>query len=646
MPTLLLEIGCEELPARACRDAKTQLPRLVEEHVGRSPDEVYVTPRRLVFIVRDVPERTEEEWVKGPPVALRDKAAAGFAKRYGIAVADLEARDGFLGMTRPGRDMTEVLPERLAAIVRGLQFGKPMVWGPQLRFPRPVRWFVALLDNMLVPVAVEGILTTNETQPLRFARVSERAVQHADEYVDLVRDTLGIELDAEVRRRTIVEALPEGWSDPHGKLEEVIYLVEAPYVIESSFAERLLELPERVIVTAMQSHQRYFPLGGTRFAIVANGGDPDVARAGHTAVLENRLDDAAFTFERDLKIGIEGLSRELGKITFVARAGTFADKSARLERLVDVLGGGEASQEAARLAKADQAAELVREFTDLEGYIGGEYARLAGYPEAVCQAIAEQYLPNAAGGPLPSTEPGRVLAAAEKIDNLSVAFALGQHPTGSRDPYGLRRAAIGLCRLATEGGLRFEVRELVDVAFRTLVEQGAEVGDTSPAAAVEDFVLERLEGLLDVPVEYVRAARLATAVHDVGVTARLAEALSALDVARLDRAHTPYTRAHRLAGKDGVGLPELDPTLFDDHAERDVAETVQRVEPQIAEALAAGDVDRALAAAEELARPVDKFFEDVLVMADDERVRANRLRLLRDVRDALGQIADFSQIPR
>jgi glycyl-tRNA synthetase beta chain len=422
----------------------------------------------------------------------------------------------------------------------------------------------------------------------------------------------------------IVSSLPEGWSDPAGVLEEVVYLVESPIVIEGRFDERFLQLPERVIQTAMQSHQRYFPLGANRFAFVANGGDPDVVRTGNERVLEGRLDDASFTYERDLAVGIDRLATRLGSITFFAGAGSFADKSERLVRLVEQLGGGEASREAARLAKADQASELVREFPDLEGHIGAEYARLAGYPEAVCAGIDEHYLPDAADAPLPSTEPGRVLSAADKIDNLEVAFGLGRRPTGSRDPYGLRRAAIGLCRLATEGGLAIPLALLRD--------------------EVSEFVLERLEGLLDVPVEFVRAARDSGAV-DIGGVARLAEVLAALPDERLDPIHTAFTRASRIAASANGG-GELDPSLLEEPAERVVADVVGRVEPQIRNALDAGDLEGALAAAAELASPVDRFFEEVLVMADDERLRANRLRLLLDVRDALGLLGDFSQIPR
>jgi glycyl-tRNA synthetase beta chain len=395
----------------------------------------------------------------------------------------------------------------------------------------------------------------------------------------------------------------------------------------------------------MQSHQRYVPLGGPRFAFDANGGDPDVVRAGNEAVLEGRLEDATFTFERDVAHGIDALASRLGTITFVAGAGSMADKTLRLQALVQALGGGEASHEAARLAKADQAAELVREFPELEGVIGAEYARLAGYPEAVCRAIEEQYLPDSATGPLPESEAGRVLAVAERIDNLAVAFSLGQRPTGTRDPYGLRRAAIGLCRLAVVAGFPVDVGPLVARAHRLLVEQGAELVD-EPPDDVAGFVAERLEGLLDVPVEFVRAAR-ASSVSELGRIAALATALAALPDERLGPIHTAYIRAGRLAAKEASqAAPALERSLLVEPSEVDVVETLDRVAPEIDGALARGDVEHALAAAADLGPPLDRFFEEVLVMADDAAVRANRLRLLLDVHDTLGRLGDLAQIPR
>jgi tetrameric-type glycyl-tRNA synthetase beta subunit len=613
MATLLLEIGCEELPASACREAEAQLPVLVERELGAPPDRVFVGPRRIAALLLDVAERTPDEWVKGPPEQLAEKAAAGFAKRHGVDVESLVAREGFLGFERPGLPLAEALPEKVEAIVRGFGFSKSMRWDESgLRFSRPVRW-------KLVKLGGETVLGESSFGH-RFTG-GPLDIPTAEEYEERLRSA-GVEPDADERRRQIVSGLDAigGWSDPGGVLEEVVYLVESVAVLEGRFDDRFLQLPERVVVTAMQSHQRYFPLGGNRFAFVANGGDPDTVRAGNEAVLEGRLDDASFTFERDVALGIERLAERLGAITFFAGAGSYADKTERLRGLVEKLGGGEASLEAARLAKADQASELVREFPDLEGHIGAEYARLAGYPEAVCAAIEEQYLPDSAGGPLPQTEAGKVLAAADKLDTLAVSFGLGHRPTGSRDPYGLRRAAIGLCRLALEGGLTIPRKVTPD--------------------DVREFVEERLEGLVEVPVEYVRAAR-ASAAPDLAGVGHLAETLYAeRDTRAFDGVYTAYERADRLAGRASEeAAAQLDRGLLREDAERALAEGLAGVSVD-------GDVRKALESGATLAPLVDRFFDEVLVMDEDPAVRANRLRLLLDVRDTLGRLGDFSQIPR
>jgi glycyl-tRNA synthetase beta chain len=653
VPTLLFEIGCEELPASACREAEEQLPQLCRALLGREPERVLVGPRRLAIVVPDLPARTPDEVRRGPAerVAFDEegrptKAAEGFARSVGREPGDLERRDGHVWATVPGVRLVDVLPDRLAEILRGLSFRKSMVWRQGgLRFSRPVRWLCARLDGEAVPVSFDGVSSGGLSYGHRF-NAGQVEVPSAHAYLAALR-AAGVEPDPDERRRQITEALDAigGWSDPGGVLDEVVHLVESPVVLEGSFDERFLALPPRVIVTAMQSHQRYFPLGGARFAFAANGGDPDLVRAGNERVLEGRLEDAAFTFERDVRQGIDALADRLGSITFVAGAGSMADKTARLERLVEALGGGDASREAARLAKADQAAELVREFPDLEGHIGAEYARLAGYPEAVSRAIEEQYLPDSASGPLPETEPGRVLAVAEKIDNLTVAFSLGERPSGTRDPYGLRRAAIGLCRLAVTSSFPIDTRALVRLDHRLLVEQGAEASD-EPPDDVADFVAERLEGLLEIPVEFVRAAR-GSGLTQLGQIARLAVALAELDEPALDAVHTVFTRSVRLAGKEAAqAAPSVDAALLVEEAEREVLAALDRLGPAIDAALADADFARGLAAAAQLAPSLDRFFVDVLVMAEDAAVRANRLRLLLEVRDAVGRLGDFSQIPR
>ena len=335
---------------------------------------------------------------------------------------------------------------------------------------------------------------------------------------------------------------------------------------------------------------------------------------GYTRVLDARLEDAAFTFDRDVAIGIEELAQRLERITFIEGGGTFADKAGRIVELVERLGGGDDAREAARLAKADQASELVREFPELEGLIGAEYARLAGHSEAVCRAIEEQYLPDGADALLPETHPGRVLSAADKIDTLTVSFSLGHRPTGSRDPYGLRRAAIGICRLAVEGGLTVPLDLL--------------------APDVREFVEERLEGYLDVPVEFVRAA-LRSEQPDIGAVAAQANFLAEQDLAAV---HEVYTRAARIVGDASDDEP-VDDSLLKEPAERQLAEAV-RSEPETGT-----PAKQLLEWAIALAPVVAQFFDDVLVMDPDERVKANRLRLLRDVRRAVGRLGDLSQIP-
>jgi glycyl-tRNA synthetase beta chain len=574
-----------------------------------------VGPRRLAILIEELPERTPDEWIKGPPEAMRDRAAEGFAKRHGVGVDELVVRDGFLGAVVPGKPLRETLPERIDELVRGFAFSKSMRWDDSgLRFARPVRWTLAKLDGETI--------VGESSYGHRFTSGAVE-IPAASAYAERLR-AAGVEPDAEERRGLIVEGLDAigGWSDPGRVLEEVVYLVESPLVLDGQFDERFLQLPERLVITAMQDHQRYFPLGGNRFAFVANGGDAETVRSGNENVLEARLADAVFTFERDVAVGIDELAKRLASITYFTGAGTFAEKTERLLALAERLGGGEASLEAARLAKADQASELVREFPDLEGYIGAEYARLAGYPEAVAKAIEEQYLPDAADAPLPQTEAGKVLAAADKIDTLVVSFGLGHKPTGSRDPYGLRRAAIGLCRLALEGGLEIE---------RTLLPD-----------EVREFVEERLESLLDVPVEFVRAAR-ASAAPDFAAVARVAEALyKERDSTAFDGVYTAYDRAHRLAGKaEQEAAPQLDRGLLVEDAERALAEALAGVEVD-----GFGDVAAALESGAQLAPFVERFFDEVLVMAEDSAVRANRLRLLLDVRDTLGVLGDFSQIPR
>lgn len=628
MSKLLFEIGCEELPAAACREAQEQLPALALEHLGARPDALYIGPRRIAVVIEALPERTADEWVKGPPEKLRDQAAPGFAKKHGVSVDELTIRDGFLGLDVPGKPVAEVLPDRLAALVRSIAFGKSMRWGPGFRFARPVRWLCAMLDEQPLTVPLDGVASGAGSYGHRFAHPGPVAVSSADSYLAALR-AASVEPDAEERRRHIVEGLDAlgPWTDPGRKLEEVIYLVEWPRVSEGTFDERFTKLPSRVIETTMQSHQRYFPLGGNRFAFVANGGKPEVVRAGNEFVLSGRLEDAEFTYSRDVAVvtanGLAAFVEKLGSITYIAKIGTYAEKQEWIQEAVGRLGGDESALQAAVLAKADLASELVREFPELQGYIGAHYARLAGLPDDVATAIGDHYLPDSAGGPLPETASGRVVSAADKLVTLQKTFEKGLRPTGSRDPFGLRRAAIGLCRLAIEGGVAVRRLDLSD--------------------EVRDFVEERLEGLLDAPVEYVRSARGSSTSGLLSDVAAIATALhDARDSPEFAAVATAYERADRLAGKLDVDAT-IDSSLFDDDAERNLYKGLQEQFPTPSPERGPSDD---LAAAARLEPLVTEFFDKVLVMTGDAR-QANRLALLLEIRDRIkDRLGDLAVIPR
>jgi glycyl-tRNA synthetase beta chain len=635
VPDLLVEIGCEELPAAACRQAEAQLPGLLEAELRRagldaSQRRVYVSPRRLAAIATGLPaerpaERTE---ARGPRADAPDQALAGFARKHGLDPSQLEHRDGFVWAVSDGEatPVAALVPDIVRGLVEGIQFSNSMRWEGG-RFSRPIRWLVVKLDTEVAPVHLAGLESGETTFGHRYEG-GHAPIGSAATYLEDLRAVRAM-ADAGERRAAIVAGLDATgpWSDPGGKLDEVVHLVEWPVVLEGRFDRGYLDLPDRVVITAMQSHQRYFPVrapGGDlepRFVFVANGGDPDVVRAGNEEVLVGRLDDAAFAHRRDLDRGLEAMVLELGRVSFLEGSGSIADKVARIaplvERLCDTNGlPGDvraAAVRAAALCKADLVSGLVSEFADLEGYAGSLYARAAGEDEAVCAAIEEHHRPREAGGELPSSEAGAVLSIADKADTLAVAFGRGLEPTGSRDPFGLRRAAAGMVAIALERGYALEPHDLVGEA----------------AAA---FVLDRLEPLLldqGVTVEEVRAARGSGALEPVAVAA-LARALHAFAGPSRDLVRDAYGRCVRIAGATPPGTVEE--ALLTDPAERDLAAALDHPPATLEQAA-------------ELAPVVTRFFDDVLVMAPDAAVRQNRLTLVANVAAALRTLGDFGQLP-
>jgi glycyl-tRNA synthetase beta chain len=732
---LLLEIGCEELPGKICASVYKQLTgdaaaaglvaKLLRElrlappaASGAAQDEardaarpqVLISPRRIAVLV-DVPDRqiAETQRSRGPRVDMAfgpdgapTKAGAGFARSRGLDPKKLE-RETFDGVEfvvaqveAERRAAAEVVPEFARRLITGIQISRGMRWDRRpagadeyLRFSRPIRWLACKLHDTVVDFAFYGIRAGEVTQGHRVLG-SPIIIDKAEHYARHLRDQKVIVAQDE-RRALIVAGLDARakelggeWFDPGAVLEEAIYLVEWPSVHKGAFGARHLRLPADVLITAMQSHQRYFPLRDAQgkllpaFLYVSNG-DPAAAAIitrGNERVLDGRLDDAEFSHDRDVAEGLEQMAAKLGDVVFHEKLGSLADKAARIERLVGYLVGdgdkelGETALQAARLAKADLVSQMVQEFPSLQGRMGAYFATAAGLPAAVAQAIAEQYLPVSAVAPVPASLAGAFVAIADKADSIAGAWVAGEKPSGSRDPYGLRRAAIGIVRIALEFALRVPLAELMERALDGYRAQGRSVAETALPETVA-FVWERLEGLLldeGLPFALVEAA-LGSSAADIPARAARARAFAALAGRdHFDAVVAAYNRCASLAGKAQAAqsaaaqpaasgaqpaadpaaqpiAPRVDPALFRDPAETALHAALAAAEVAVGEALGDLETERAIRAAAALRAPVDAYFDAVLVMDADLAVRANRLAQLAAVIDLLGQIGDFGRLP-
>ncbi len=691
MPDLLIEVGCEELPSTACHEIVQQAPGIVASSLAALGLEagaltVSVAPRRFAVHAPGLPEGTAAtaQEVRGPSEdaafgadGAPTKAAQGFARGQGVAVEDLVVReqDGrafvFAERHREGRPLDDLVPEVAERLVAGLRFSKTMRWGDGtgLRFSRPVRWIVAKVDERTVPFELHGLTAGEVSQGHRFLG-GPATIGSASDYDAALRAVAVVASHGDRRAQIVADLdaaaaqLGGAWRDPRGVLEEVVFLVEWPSVIAGRIDDRHMELPPRVLVTAMQGHQRYFPLEDASGALLplflcVSNGDPahaEVIGRGNEEVLDARLQDAAFSFEVDREAGLTALDARLDAIVFHKRLGTMADKRERLRAgvadLADRLGAdpdtAATAGEAARWAKTDQGAVLVAEFSDLQGYVAAEYARREGIEAAVATAIEEQYLPLGTDSPAPETEAGALVAAAEKVDNLVGAFAVDEAPTGSKDPYGLRRAATGLVRIALERGWDIDHCPVLEAAYERLAEQGADlsVPPEETVAAIHAFLSDRLVFLLGAEGVGAEAATAAmgAALGSGAAAAAWARAIEAeRGTPRFRAVWTAATRLSRIArqapGDDVTPAPP-----DDDPGEGALREAIHRARGPIEAARAARDLRAALDAAEPLALAVDRFFVDVLVNADDAGVRARRYGLVREAAEVLRGIADFDRI--
>lgn len=686
----LLEIGTEELPARFMEPALRQLKELGEAMLTENRIDFEVvktcgTPRRLVLYVFNIGERQADlvEEVKGPPrrAAFDEegrptRAAEGFARSQGVQVADLVVRETpageyvFARKLIPGQPTREVLGEQLPRLITRLSFPKPMRWADgELKFARPIRWLLSLLGEEVVEFALDGLKADRFTYGLRFVSKEPITVRTPGEYLEQMRRAFVI-VDQEERKKMIWELAQTAAAQAGGKvlpnrelLEEVTHLVEYPTSLVGSFPPRFLRLPPEVIITPMQEHQRYFPVWNDqgkllpKFIVFCNGPvrDPDLVREGNEKVLRARLQDAEFFYEEDLKTPLADRVEKLKTIVFLEGLGTVYDKVQRLVALSRYLGEAlrlterqrEVAERAALLAKADLLTNMVYEFPELQGIMGAEYAAAGGENKGVCQAIREHYHPRFAGDEPPRTKPGAVVALADKIDNLVGCFGLGLEPTGSQDPYALRRQALGICHIAFSQKFDFSLAALIEQAYRAY--RDAEF--KAPLAAVQeglsDFFRARLRSLfLDQGYSYDLVDAALGPTHDrfLVVRARLEALAEMRGTPAFDALLTAYTRAANLA-RHAAGK-EVNPALFAEEEERELYRAWQKIKKDVARLVRKMDFRQALQVGASLVEPIDRYFRGVMVMVEDDALRENRLALLQDIAATLGELGDLGKIVR
>ena len=682
MEKILFEIGTEELPANYMPNIIKELQalamkKLEEARIPHGQVTVWGTPRRLALLVDGVAETQTDstEEYKGPSasIAYQDgeptKAAQGFARGKGLDVTDLILRDGYVYAVKhtKGQETLALLPDLLEDILHNIPFPNHMRWGDfDFRFLRPIRWLTALFGDKVVPVTVTDIRSDRWTMGHRFLSNRQVPLANAAVYETELEKHFVI-ANQDKRRELIRRQITELAEAEGGRieiepdlLEEVNYLVEYPTPLCGRFEEKYLRLPEAAVITPMRDHQRYFPVRDkdgsllNKFIAVRNGGKDYLENVthGNERVLRARLSDAEFFFTEDRKHKLAEYEEKIKSVVFQEGLGNMYDKSRRLISLAETLHfelGSQVSAEelkrAAQLCKCDLVTGMVTEFTELQGVMGREYARLDGEASAVSEAIFEHYLPRFAGDRLPQTEPGRILSIADKIDNITATFSRGKAPTGSQDPFALRRQALGIINILLEGRLNLDLEKAV-LASATLLQVSGEKVKTLTEQVLEFIKLRFRNLLLDQKLRYdvVDAVMVDVWNTDLYDMVRRVQALQSFveDPGAGDTIQAA-TRVNNLSGKWEAEVP-INETLFREAAERALYAVVKEKDSEL---LALGmrcDYEAALQLLADLNGPVNRFFDDVMVMDKEEAVKNNRLALLSAVRDIMNTVGDLSKI--
>ena len=681
---LLIEIGTEELPPKALgrmRDAlQSSLLSLLEENgLAHGDSRAYATPRRLAVVIRDVPAAQADRDItkRGPAVKAAfdaegkpTKPAEGFARSCGVAVSDLEEMETPKGSwlvynsTEIGKATTDLIPALLVKALKALPMPKRMRWGnSDIEFVRPLHWVVLLFGEDAIAANIMGVDSGRYSRGHRFHHNEPIAITAPGAYVETLEQDGMVEVDMEQRRESIRTQVTEAGTALGGEalintalLDEVTALVEWPVAISGSYDSRFLEVPAEALISSMQDHQKYFPVVDAQgkllphFITVANiaSKDPEQIKTGNERVIRPRLEDAAFFWEQDRKQSLEDRLHLLDGVIFQKQLGSLLEKQDRIKTIVTAIAeaiGSNVShaKRAAHLCKLDLLTNMVNEFPKLQGIMGRYYAGHDGEASEVAMALDEQYQPRFAGDVLPASETGQALAIAERLDTLVGIFAIGQTPTGDKDPFGLRRSALGVLRILIEKQLDLDLRSLIDSAATNFP---ADLKANTIGDDLFSFMMERLRAWYldagyDVHVFEAVLARQPAQPLDFDQRMRAVRAFR--DLPESDSLSAANKRIRNILRKAETAIPaQYDTALLKEPAEQALAVALEELDTETAPLFKQRDYTTALCKLAALHTPVDAFFDNVMVMADDEALRDNRLALLQALSALFLQVADIS----
>ncbi len=680
--TLLLEIGTEEVPAHVMPGILSQL----KENAAKTFEELRIeykniktlgTPRRSALLVEGLAEQQADlsKENRGPAVNIAfdadgnpTKAAQGFARGQGVKPEELVTKDGYVYamVHEKGGQTVDLLGETLKGLVDGLNFPNNMHWADlDYKFIRPLRWLVALYGQDVIDFEVANVKSGRTSRGHRFLSEGDFEIANAEDYVEACRKA-SIIVDQNERCEMIRQQIAEVAAANGGQaevnedlLEEVLYLVEYPTALCGKFDEKYLALPAEAVITPMRDHQRYFPVlkDGQLlplFITIRNGGKEhlETVQHGNERVLRARLEDAQFFFDEDRKKTLEQHGEKLKTVVFQDGLGTIYDKALRLEvmagYIADAIGANEQDKKdavrAAKLAKADLVTGMVTEFTELQGVMGREYALLDGETKAVAQAIDEHYMPRFAGDSQPASVAGRIVSLADKIDTIVGTFSRGLIPTGSQDPFALRRQALGIVNMLKEAQYHISLSQLVAKAMELL-----KIADAGQQAKLQndvaDFMKLRLKNVLaDAGISYDVVDAVFVTVDDIyGVFLR-AQAVNEAVKQDMEKTIQAFVRTGNIARKAEDVQAAVEAGLLAEQVEKDLCKAYEAASAKAEKEIAAQDYAGAIDTLSQLAAPIDTFFDGVMVMDKDEKIKNNRLGLLKLVDNLICQVADFSKI--